>query len=94
MEIPLRITNNRTKPNLQKLLSDSSVRCTPLELRGLGAVTRRAPEEMRSAWCGRPAKSANSLISFTEQNNVKRGWAQGLINKVVSRIMLWIGASR
>src|SRR6516165_8153143 len=63
-------------------------------LRGLGAVTRRAPEEMRSAWCGRPAKSANSLISFTEQNNVKRGWAQGLINKVVSRIMLWIGASR
>src|SRR6516225_12487703 len=30
MEIPLRITNNRTKPNLQKLLSDSSVRCTPL----------------------------------------------------------------
>jgi hypothetical protein len=31
MEIPLRIANNRTKPNLQKLLSDSSVRCTPLE---------------------------------------------------------------
>jgi hypothetical protein len=30
MEIPLRITNNRTKPNLQNSFSDSSVRCDPL----------------------------------------------------------------
>jgi hypothetical protein len=30
IEIPLRITNNRTKPNLQNSFSDSSVRCDPL----------------------------------------------------------------
>jgi hypothetical protein len=30
MEIPLRITDHRTKPNVQKPFSDSSVRCYPL----------------------------------------------------------------
>src|SRR5437868_397630 len=30
MEIPLHITNRRTNPNVQNLLSDSSARCGPL----------------------------------------------------------------
>jgi hypothetical protein len=35
MEIPLRITDNRTKPNVQKPFSDSSVRCYPLGAQAL-----------------------------------------------------------
>jgi predicted RecB family nuclease len=40
MEIPLRITDNRTKPNVQKPFSDSSVRCYPLAERLIALLYR------------------------------------------------------
>src|ERR1700756_5130678 len=62
-EIPLRITNNRTKTNLQELLLDSSVRCVSLAgvlRRQAGPGVVRIPAPKRNGEAGQVVREARS----------------------------------